>query len=543
MPFRKPRRGHRSSPPQERRRAHRPAHLRAQLLARGVAVLALGAALVAPLAAQTAPSVTSAAGTITPADVQHRIGIIADDSMLGRDTPSRGLDETAAWVAGEFRRFGLAPGGDRGTFFQRYSITRRRFEPARSALTFRAGGHEARLAFTADARLVQGDARAEPLTGGVLLVGGRLTADAVARASVRGRIVLVVPNAASAAAATPAGAEDAIRALYLAGPRAIVLLSVLDPTAFAVRLPSQASERTTVDLGLPRPVVVEAREDAAAPALSAVGVHPAALRAATTAVVRDLPALTARLDLAETILSSRMAPNTIGVLEGTDPVLKHQYVLFSAHMDHIGITPGQPDSINNGADDDASGTVGVVELAEAMSRRGARPRRSTVFLTVSGEEKGLWGSRYFSEHPTVPLDSVVADLNMDMIGRNWADTIVAIGKEHSDLGATLERVNAAHPELRMHAIDDRWPAERFYFRSDHYNFARKGVPILFFFNGVHEDYHRVTDSVDKINAEKESRILKLVYYLGQEIGNGAERPKWREQSYKEIVEKAATGAE
>jgi Zn-dependent M28 family amino/carboxypeptidase len=205
-------------------------------------------------------------------------------------------------------------------------------------------------------------------------------------------------------------------------------------------------------------------------------------------------------------------------------------------MDHIGISPGQPDSVNNGADDDASGTVGVVELAEAMSQPGARPRRSVIFLTVSGEEKGLWGSRYFSEHPAVPLKDVVADINIDMIGRNWADTIVAIGKEHSDLGQTLERVNAAHPELNMHAIDDRWPEERFYFRSDHYNFARKGVPILFFFNGVHEDYHRVTDSVDKINGEKESRILKLLFYLGQDIGNAAERPKWKPESYREIVE-------
>jgi len=205
-------------------------------------------------------------------------------------------------------------------------------------------------------------------------------------------------------------------------------------------------------------------------------------------------------------------------------------------MDHIGITPGQPDSINNGADDDGSGTVGVVELAEAFSQAGARPKRSIIFLTVSGEEKGLWGSRYFTEHPVVPLDKVVADLNIDMIGRNWPDTIVAIGKEHSDLGATLERVNARHKELGMTAIDDIWPEERFYFRSDHYNFARKGVPILFFFNGVHADYHRVTDSPDKINSEKESRILRLLFYLGQDIANSPTRPAWKPASYKEIVE-------
>ena len=205
-------------------------------------------------------------------------------------------------------------------------------------------------------------------------------------------------------------------------------------------------------------------------------------------------------------------------------------------MDHIGVTPGGADSVNNGADDDASGTTGVVELAEAFSRAGGRPKRSIIFLTVSGEEKGLWGSRYFSEHPAVPIGRIVADINIDMIGRNWRDTIVAIGKEHSSLGATLDRVNRDHPELNMTAIDDRWPEERFYFRSDHYNFARKGVPILFFFNGVHPDYHRVTDSPDKIDSEKEARILRLIYYLGREVGDAAERPRWNPESYRTIVD-------
>ena len=136
----------------------------------------------------------------------------------------------------------------------------------------------------------------------------------------------------------------------------------------------------------------------------------------------------------------------------------------------------------------------------------------------------------------MPIRQIVANVNIDMIGRNWPDTIVAIGKEHSNLGATLERVNAAHRELGMTAIDDRWPAERFYFRSDHYNFARRGIPILFFFNGVHEDYHEVTDSPEKINSEKEARILKLLFYLGQEIGNAPMRPEWKPESYREIVE-------
>src|SRR3989442_817894 len=244
--------------------------------------------------------------------------------------------------------------------------------------------------------------------------------------------------------------------------------------------------------------------------------------------------------------SSRSAPTVIGVLEGSDPKLKQEYVFFTGHMDHIGVAgPGTPacravgaDSICNGADDDASGTTAVIEAAEAFSRLTPRPKRSLVFMTVSGEEKGLWGSEYFAEHPTVPLSNIVADLNSDMVGRNWKDTIAVIGKGHSDLGRTLNRVAAAHPELRMTPIDDIWPQENFYFRSDHYNFARKGVPILFFFNGTHPDYHQVSDEVAKIDAEKESRIVKLVFYLGLEIANASERPKWNPESYRRIVQAA-----
>jgi Zn-dependent M28 family amino/carboxypeptidase len=158
-----------------------------------------------------------------------------------------------------------------------------------------------------------------------------------------------------------------------------------------------------------------------------------------------------------------------------------------------------------------------------------------LFLLVSGEEKGLWGSEWFAENPSVPVDQLAAELNTDMVGRNWSDTIVAIGKEHSDLGATLNRVNGDHPELRTTAIDDLWPEERFYFRSAHYNFARKGVPILFFFNGTHDDYHGRDDETDRIDAEKAARIAKLVFYLGVDIGNATERPKWNPESYARIV--------
>lgn len=492
--------------------------------------------LAGPLAAQAPEPVgagSDAAATITSADIARRIGILAHDSMLGRDTPSRGLELTAKYVADEFRRFGLKPGGDNGTWFQRYPITRRRLNLAQSRVVLKAGSTTATAPLDATARHVSGDIPREPVAGPVVLVGGSVTPEAVAEMSLRDKVVLYVHDYSRT---IPANATMVARALRVSGARAIVALSNLDSAAFAARVPRSAPERYGMELRTGAPPSVEVSEAVVAPVLRSAGVKLAEVRGSPKPVARDLAGVTASVELKETVTDSLSAPNTIGILEGSDPELRNEFLVFSAHMDHVGITPGARDSINNGADDNASGTAGVIELAEAFSRPGARPRRSIIFLTVSGEEKGLWGSRWFSEHPTVPLEQLVANVNLDMLGRNWADTIVAIGKEHSDLGATLERVNAAHPELRMVAIDDRWPEERFYFRSDHYNFARKGVPAIFFFNGVHPDYHRVTDSPDKINSEKESRILRLLYYFGREIGDAPERPKWEEESRRMIVE-------
>jgi hypothetical protein len=232
------------------------------------------------------------------------------------------------------------------------------------------------------------------------------------------------------------------------------------------------------------------------------------------------------------------APNVVALLEGSDPLLRQEYVVFSAHMDHVGV--GDPDasgdSIYNGADDDASGTAVMLEVAEALASLERRPRRSALFVIVSGEERGLWGSRHFVEHPPVPLEAMVANLNADMVGRNWPDTIVAIGREHSELGRWLDEVQSAHPELGMTAIDDVWPDERFYERSDHFEFARRGVPALFFFNGVHDDYHRPSDEVDRLDVDKAARIGQLLVRLGLEIADRSERPAWNAASRRRIVD-------
>jgi hypothetical protein len=492
-------------------------------------------ALASPLAAQ-APnrSLAQAAATITEADVMRRVHIIAHDSMMGRDTPSRGLDMTAQYVADEFKRFGLKPGGENGTFFQRYQILSSRLDPAGSHVGFMMSGSHLHAELARDARYLYGGIPAEEIGGPAVLFAGVYDSTRGVGDLTNKMALAVVDHRTGA---LPLEANRLIRAILQAKPKGLVLISNRDSAVFATELGRQGNVRRAIEgtqgPGVP---VIEVHERALGALLRTTGIDLAELRGVKAFTGKPVPGLTVMIDLKQTILERGSAPNAIGILEGTDPQLKNEYLVFSAHMDHVGISTGRADSINNGADDDASGTVGVVELAEAFSQ--ARPKRSIVFITVSGEEKGLWGSQYFADHPTVPVASMVANLNIDMIGRNWKDTIVAIGKEHSDLGATLNRVNQAHPELRMTAIDDRWPQENFYFRSDHYNFARKGVPILFFFNGTHEDYHRPSDSPDKIDGEKEARILRLLFYLGQDIANAPQRPKWKPESYRQIVEGA-----
>ncbi|HEU5262106.1 MAG TPA: M20/M25/M40 family metallo-hydrolase [Gemmatimonadales bacterium] len=497
------------------------------------------------LTAQTPASIQRAVNSITPGDVRQRISVLADDSMLGRATPSPQLEQAASYIAAEFRRFGLKPGGDAGSPHQRYTVVQRAVDTAASGIRI-AGPASATLKPGADVYLYGlGPLPAGEVTGPVVLfIGTPDSANPLGGVDVRGSWVAMV------ATATPQGVSVNLgwfATALRAGAVGLVVISDRPDAQWQNRLartllPTRSVEGVPADSGAVAPAF-EIRDRTAAALL---GIDPAAARAQTTGwSARRLAGATIAFRVKERELARASAPNVIGILEGSDPKLKHEYVFFTAHMDHVG-TPGAgqgctargADSICNGADDDASGTTAVIEAAEAFSKLSPRPKRSLVFMTVSGEERGLWGSAYFSEHPTVPLANVVANLNADMVGRNWSDTIAVIGKEHSDLGATLDRVAAAHPELRMTPIDDIWPEQRFYFRSDHYNFARSGVPILFFFNGTHPDYHEVSDSPDKIDADKASRVVKLVFYVGLEVANAAQRPKWNPDSYRQIVQTA-----
>jgi hypothetical protein len=496
-----------------------------RILATTVVIAALSAS--ATLAQST--GVKAGAEVITQSLVRKHVFVIADDSMLGRDTPSRGLEMTAQYVADNFKRVGLGAGGDHGQYLQRYQISKRKLDGKNSVVHFAVGATEVSASLLKDAIQLAGPRSGMPVTGPVVLVSGPVDSASIAAADLKGRVVLLISNTKSETF------YETLVALLERSVRAVIVISNRYPTQFEQYVAAQF--RSEVSLGADEgdgPVALEVHERALTAVFAAAHLDLGALRASTQPAFRDLPDLRVSASLFNEKGPAFSAPNTVGILEGTDPILKNEYVVFSAHMDHVGVNASAgKDSIYNGADDDGSGTAGVMTLAEAFSR--SPPKRSIIFLTVSGEEKGLWGSEWFTTHPPVPIHQIVADFNLDMIGRNWRDTIVVIGKEHSDLGSTLNRVNAAHPELGMNAIDDIWPQESFYTRSDHYNFAQRGVPILFFFNGTHPDYHAPSDSPDKIDAEKESRILKLIYWIGQDVGNAAERPKWNPDSYKKIV--------
>ena len=477
----------------------------------------------------------TAAAPITAEDIRSRIGVLAHDSMRGRDTPSPELDEVSAWIADEFAAFGLEPGGDDGSYLQHYPIRRVVVDMGASVVET---GEGTSLSFGEDVVPSPFGATADvEVRAPVVLVRGSAEgAGRLQAAELEGRIVVLVPPRGVEEIRDP-GLRPLVRGVLAGEPGAVLLASEAGSEAWAARVEA-ALDRTRRVVGEPRPggvPLLHVRSQALRGLLSPAGVDPTPAQDGETEV-RELPDLEVVVRQVTRTVEEERAPNVVGILPGRDPELADEYLVFSAHMDHVGVRrTGSGDSIFYGADDNASGTATVVELAQAMAALEEGPRRSVIFLLVSGEEKGLWGSAWYADHPSVPVSRIVANVNADMVGRNWSDTIVAIGKEHSDLGATLERVNAAHPELGMDAIDDRWPEENFYRRSDHFNFARKGVPVLFFFNGTHEDYHQASDEVEKIDADKTARIGRLLFWLGLEVADADERPTWNPESYREIV--------
>ena len=509
------------------------------LLAAMASGLLLGCA--APAAAPrpvTGTAETAPAAEITPTEMYATISFLASDALRGRDTPSPGLEAAAAYLVSEYRRLDLDPAGENGTFYQRYPFPLRQLDAQQAGFHVGTPAGEETLAYGED---FFGTGATREMTPAPLVVAGQSFPSASGGVgALRDRIaVYVLPGDYSrdwrllrsqqAREAQAAGAVAAVHILAAGwsadsiadfAARAAAPARALgdEPQFPQLMLSYAAAERTMSAAGL-------ALDELWAEAI------------AGTLAPLEVPGVAATPGLPVQELDRGLAPNVAAVLRGSDPTLRDEYVVLSAHMDHVGVgEPVNGDSIYNGADDDASGTAALLEIARAMAESSQRPRRSVLFLHVSGEEKGLLGSRWFSDHPTVPLAGIVANLNVDMIGRNSPDSIVVIGREYSSLGPLVASVASEHPELGLVVSDDIWPEERFFFRSDHFNFARKEIPALFFFAGVHECYHRPCDEVEEIDVDKAAEVARLILHTTERIANGTERPAWDPQGLEQIRE-------
>jgi hypothetical protein len=476
--------------------------------------------LLAALAAGPSALRAQTSDSITAADVRRRITLLASDSLRGRGTPSTGLEQAARYAAKEFQRLGLRPAGDSG-YIQRYVILRTRVVPESSTVSF-AGPRNARWRVGRDVDWLPSSAPApRDLAGPVVVLVG-VPSDSLHAfdgVDVRGAVLIQIADDRPDRPGTPVWL---LRAAVRAGAVACIVVRSLDPDEARSRMALLARPRLLrpgVESFAPLPVLLM-QDGTLGVYLAELGVAAAASRPVPDTVERiTLQGVHVRLHLVERVLSRRSAPNILAVLPGTDSGTAATYVTLAAHIDALGVgrTVGG-DSIYNGADDDASGTAAVLEVAEALAH-GPRPRRSVLFALFSGTERGLWGSEYYVSHPTVPLARTVAFLNVESISRNMPDSLAVLGKTRSWLGAAADSAAARHPELGLTVLGDPWPREDYFAQSDQEMFTQRNVPSLFFFNGVHGALHAPWDDIRVVNVESTTRITRYLAELTRELAN------------------------
>lgn len=548
---------------------------------RFLAIFVLSSFLILPLPGSNAqrrserskkPAVTSQVGVeqITADQIKDYLYFIASDEMEGRDTPSRGLDITAKFLATNLGLWKLKPAGDDGTFFQRIALRRDLIDKEQTRVELNGQP----LAFGTDYIPLP---RTVDVTAPVVFAGNgwfvkSKNIDSYKGIDAKGKVVVIfgpvngLPRGIRSSDLSGKRGEDWMNATEYAMKQGAVATVIVPDFQFLANW--ERNRQRLTERGVP---VVEKFQTNRGPQLPGIvasprlanlllqGEQPNAPSIFEAASAGEMPApfpLNAEKKMRLTIAGA-MDPistqNVVAVFEGSDPVLKDEYVALGAHYDHVGVgTPVNGDAIYNGADDDASGTTALLVIAEALSKAATRPKRSILFVWHSGEEKGLWGSRYFTEYPTVPLEKIVTHINLDMIGRSRkeGDTnprnrslsgpneIYVIGSKmmSTELGEIVETVNRQYLNLSYNFLYDN-PADpnRFFFRSDHYNYARKGIPIVFFFDGEHEDYHRPGDSPDKIDYQKMEKLTRTIYMTLLEVANRSTRPKVDKQLPQELM--------
>lgn len=481
-----------------------------------------GAAAGVPAAPPAIDPVVTAAAEITSEVIVGHISFLASDELLGRDTPSPGLERAAKYIADDFRSIGLQPGGDEETFLQRYPYTRTAMVRDRRRVSITDGtGQEQEWEFGSDYYVIPSPTEARDVR---LVYGGTAANPRPGISGVAAGAVVMFETEGNPLQGT---GEVLLAAFQAAGQaRAVGMVLILDETNTRDTIADMAGGLAGAGLVTPIPIV-GVPGSRIAKVFSAAGLTLDEVRADSTGQALPLEGVTFTL-AAPVETSEHTPPNVVGILPGSDPALRDEYIIFSAHFDHVGVgmPDAQGDSIFNGADDDASGTSVMMSVARAFAGMTPRPARSLVFLAVSGEEKGLLGSEYFAANPTVPLEGIIGDINMDMVGRNHPDTVVAVGREFTSLGELTDRILSDHPELGLVAIRDPKPEEQSFFRSDHLNFLKQDIPAIFFTTGDHPDYHKPSDQVELIDGEKITRVARLVFYLGEALASGRDTPAW-----------------
>jgi hypothetical protein len=468
--------------------------------------------------------------SITAHDVESNLRFLASDFLRGRDTASAEIKIAQEYIAAQLAADGAEPMGDRvggrRTYFARFPLERSTPEPEATKLT---------LIYDKD-----GAKREEPLTYGAgftaLPVFSRTTQfeapvvfagygivdeskqlDDYKDLDVRNRIVVIRDG-------VPEGSEgfrgNVFGKLSLAMSKgAYALIVVKQPGAAGASAFSQMRIRMGRG-GLSLPT-----SDSAIPVLQLEDSARDALTQLVGAGIDEWkkgPIEGLKMHVATQTKKEQLEDrNVIALFPGTDPEKRKEVVIYSAHLDHEGVN--DRGEIMNGSDDNASGSTALIEIAEAYAL-GAKPARSVAFLWVAGEEKGLLGSQWFSDHSTLPEDyKIVADINMDMVSRNAGKEVsICPSPKHPEFNTLITAGEAACKAEEMTA---KFNADEFYARTDSYNFARKGIPIIFFFSGLHADYHRPTDDVDKADFEKAARIARVAYRLGWHVANAGDLPK------------------
>ncbi|CAL1520836.1 M28 family peptidase [Chitinophaga sp. MM2321] len=449
---------------------------------------------------------------ITPAVAKKQLHIIAGADMEGRETATRGQERAAAYIISQFRAAGLQP-GNKGDWEQHYPMYTDSL--LHSSITAGDSTYNFGEDYYADVKI---SVHTDVTSTAIIFVNYGMISEMqndYAGLDVKDKVVMMKEGIAPGFSAEKGNLNTRIKVAKEQGAQAVFVVSGFS----GLKATDQQQIRNT---GL------YTRKDTA----SHLNVYYLT-RAAAAAITggssnSNKPAVISKpvhiiFEKKETTL---LPSNVLGYLEGTDK--KDEVVFITAHYDHLGMSDGQ---IYYGADDDGSGCTAVIEIANAFARAraaGHGPRRSIVFMTVSGEEKGLLGSAYYTDHPVYPLSNTVVDLNIDMIGRidpahqHDSNYVYIIGdnKLSSALRPINERANNAYTKLQLdYKYNDPNDPEQFYYRSDHYMFARHGIPVIFYFNGTHADYHQPTDTVEKIDYHLLARRARLVFYTAWDIAN------------------------